>query len=198
MKNKDKIINLLVKNQSLYNVNQISRILGISVGSAHKIIKELEKNKIVKSISLGNAIYHRPDFSNRETRQIASLNLMENKKDSLEKNLFAKVYSKEIEKINSKIIVLFGSVLTKKEKADDIDVLFVISEKKQAKDIYKQCIEISKTKTKQIIPFILTQKEFREKIINKEEIILNIIKEGIVLLGEEDLIKILSGVKWQI
>jgi len=199
MKTKEAIIQLLLTNSlTLYNINQIARTLNISVGGAHKTIKELEKKNIVKSTKLGNAIYYRLNFSNKETVKLAALILIENKNLMYEKNPLVKIYGQEIEKIKAKLAILFGSILTKKEKANDVDVLFVISKKGEAKKIYKQCENISKIKTKPIVPLILLGDDLKEKIEKREKIISSIIKEGIVLFGEDNLVKILSKIRWQI
>jgi DNA-binding Lrp family transcriptional regulator len=197
MENKKEIINLVLRNPSSpHNINQISRTLKISVGSAHKIIKELEKKGVVRSTKLGNAIYYRLNF-NKETIKITSLILAEQKQITFQSPLI-KLYGKEIEKIKAKIIILFGSILEKKEKAGDIDVLFIIPKKEDAKRIYHKCSEISMLKTKQIVPLILTEKDLKEKIEKQEKLILDIIKKGVVLFGEENFIKTISRIKWQI
>lgn len=198
MDNKTKIINLFLRNPTtVYNINQISKTLKISIGSAHKIIKKLEKKELAKSIKLGNAIYYRLNFSNREVQELSELILLENKNLLFRENPTAKIYSLEINKIPAKVAILFGSVLIKKEKAEDVDVLFIVSQKENVKRIYEQCLELSKLKVKQIIPFILTEKDFKDKIEKREKIILSIIKEGIVLFGEKAFIKILDKIKWQ-
>ena len=57
-KNTTKIIKYLLRNFELRNINQISKELNISLGSAFKILKDLEKNKIVLVKKLGNAKYY--------------------------------------------------------------------------------------------------------------------------------------------
>ena len=198
--NKDKIISLLLHNPlSIYNINQISRVLHISVGSTYKIIKQLESGKITKNIKLGNAIYYRLDFSNPKTEKIASLILIQERDTIFNKKPIVKVYGQEIQEIGCKIAILFGSILTKRiNHINDIDVLFVVQKKQESKNIYKQCLNISKFKTKPIVPLILTKKEFKKKIEEKESIILEVIKQGVVLSGEDELIKIFNRIRWQI
>ena len=57
-KNTKAIILYLLRNLKLININQISRKLKISVGSAFKILKELEINKLIISHQLGNAKFY--------------------------------------------------------------------------------------------------------------------------------------------
>ncbi len=70
-KNCTKIISYLVDNTTRkININQLSRILEISVGSVHKILKNLEKEDIVKSEPIGNSIIYHLNFDNSKTRNI--------------------------------------------------------------------------------------------------------------------------------
>ena len=66
-KNTKKIILYLLRNLEIVNINQISKKLSISVGSAFKILKELEKNNIVLSSNLGNAKFYQINLNNEET-----------------------------------------------------------------------------------------------------------------------------------
>ena len=65
-KNTRKIILYLLKNLELVNINQISKKIGISVGSAFKILKYLEKNNIVLSSNLGNSKFYQINLKNNE------------------------------------------------------------------------------------------------------------------------------------
>jgi len=56
--NLTKIVEFLFRNiPNKFNVNQISRELKISVGSAYKILKSLEKKGVLVSQKIGNGIY---------------------------------------------------------------------------------------------------------------------------------------------
>lgn len=59
MSNKTRIFEFLYKNGSnKYNINQISRLLGISVGSAFKILKQFEKEGCVSANKKNNALLY--------------------------------------------------------------------------------------------------------------------------------------------
>jgi len=56
MTNKARIFEFMYKNSNNeYNINQISRLVGISVGSAFKILKEFEKSGYVDVKRKNNA-----------------------------------------------------------------------------------------------------------------------------------------------
>ncbi|MBU0907304.1 MAG: winged helix-turn-helix domain-containing protein [Nanoarchaeota archaeon] len=190
-KNKKKIILYLLKNPEIVNINQISKKLDISVGSAFKILKELEKNHIVLSSNLGNAKFYQINLNNKETIHWCEILLSEEKR-----NLkgHAKIYAEEIQKSeHAEIIVLFGSVLTNRE-FNDVDVLFITN---QPKEVTKFCLNLSKIRTKPVVPLILKKEDFIKEIKNKKEVILDILKTGIILKGESRFIEVLKNVKQQ-
>lgn len=69
MTNKARILEFLYKNPDReYNINQISRLVGISVGSAFKILKEFEKNSYVDVKRKNNAFLYKIS-ANEKTRK---------------------------------------------------------------------------------------------------------------------------------
>jgi len=64
MNNKNRVFEFLYKNhENEYNINQISRIVGISVGSAFKILKELENLGYITVSRKNNALLHKINLS---------------------------------------------------------------------------------------------------------------------------------------
>jgi len=188
-KNTAKIISYLLRNFEPRNINQISRELNISVGSVFKILKELEKNRIVLVKKLGNAKYYNLDLRNNETISICELLLLEEKRNL--KN-YAKIYADEIKNFKSaELIILFGSILKNKE-FNDVDVLFITN---KVKEVSKFCLSISKVKTKPIVPLILKKQDLIKEINNKKDSILNLIKTGVVLKGESVLLEVIKNVQ---
>jgi len=187
-KNTIKIIRYLLRNFELRNINQISKEINISLGSTFKILKDLEKNEIVLLKKLGNANYYILNLKNQETNRLCELILLEEKR-----NLkgYAKIYSGEIKNFkNADLIILFGSIL-KNKQFNDVDVLFVTN---KIKEVNKFCLEISKIRTKPIIPLILKKSDLVKEIDNRKESILEIIKTGIVLKGESVFLEVIKNV----
>ena len=179
-KNTAKLMRFLLRDMSKYgyNVNQVARHLKISVGSSFKILKELEKNKIVNAESIGNAVNYNLNLENPETSKICELLLLEEKRQL---NGYPKIYSEFLQEFKkAELIILFGSVLTKKE-FNDVDVLFVTNKFKEVNDF---CLELSKIRTKPVVPLIL-----------KKEAILSLVKEGIILKGESVFIEVIKNAK---
>lgn len=68
------IIRFLSTNHGkIYNINQTARALKISVGSAYEILKELEKQNVVKNQRLGNAIFYCLNKQSQEARLLLRL-----------------------------------------------------------------------------------------------------------------------------
>ena len=188
-KNTKKIILYLLKNLEIVNINQISRKLGISVGSAFKILNELEKNNLVVSSKLGNAKFYQINLKNEETIRWGEILLFEERR-----NLkgYPKIYAEEIQKFEyAELIILFGSILVNKD-FNDIDVLFITN---KPKEVTKFCFNLFKIKTKPVVPLILKKEDFIKEIKNKKEVVLNILKTGIVLRGESIFLEVLKNVK---
>ncbi len=190
-KNTKKIMIYLLRNLDLVNINQISKKLNISVGSAFKILKDLEKDKLVLSSNLGNSKFYRVNFNNEETIKWCEILLLEEKR-----NLkgYSKIYGDEIQKFeHAELIILFGSVLNNKN-FNDADVLFITNKPKEAA---KFCLNLSKIRAKPIVPLILKKEDFIKEIKMKKEVILNILKTGIILKGESIFLGALKNAKQQ-
>ena len=182
-KNTKKIIEYLLKNIDKigFNVNQLARNLKISVGSSHKILKTLKKENILKIIDLKSSIYYQLNLNNPDAVDISKLILRENKRKL---SSIAKTYAEEIEKFNADIIILFGSILEKKE-FNDVDVLFVTN---KVKEVNSFCNKILKTKP--VNPLIIPFKDFIKN--KKTKVVLEIINKGVVLKGEEKYLEALN------
>ena len=186
-KNPKKIILYLLRNLELSNINQISRKLDISVWSAFKILKSLEEKNIVLPSYLGNAKYYQINLKNEEAKKLCELILLEEKRTL---KGYAKLYSDELQKFNeAETIILFGSVLANKD-FNDVDVLFVAN---KPKEVVKFCLELSKIRTKPVVPLILKKGDLIKEIKDKKEVILNIIKTGVILKGESIFVEVIQN-----
>lgn len=188
-KNTKRVLHYLLKNLELVNINQISRILKISVGSAFKILKMLEGRRIVISKKMGNSSFYQINLDNEEAFKICELMLIEEKTGL---KGYPKIYAEDIKKFkDAELIILFGSVLSS-NNFNDIDALFVTN---KIKKVNSFCLSLSKIRTKPITPFILKRKDLINEIKNKKEVVLNLIKTGVVLKGEEIYLEVIKNAK---
>ena len=86
---------------------------------------------------------------------------------------------------------MFGSVLNNKD-FNDVDVLFITN---KPREVTKFCLSLSKVRTKPIVPLILKKEDLIKEIKNKKELVLNILKTGIILREESVFIEVLKNVK---
>jgi len=187
-KNSKKIILFLLRNLEPINMNQIAKKLDISVGSVFKILKDLEKREIVNHDNLGNAKYYRVNLKNEGSIKLFELILLEEKRMLTG---YPKIYSDEIQKFDgAELIILFGSVLPSKN-FKDVDVLFVTNKPKEVVDF---CSELSKIRTKPVVPLILKKEDLIKEIKSKKEVILSIIRNGVVLKGQSVFLEVLKNV----
>jgi predicted nucleotidyltransferase len=189
-KNTAKVIMYLLRNvdEFGYNINQIAKLNKISVGSAFKILRDLEKDKIIVKKEISNASHYKLNLDNPEAIKLCELLLLAEKR-----NLkgHAKVYADEVVKFkDAEMVIIFGSVLRSKE-FNDVDVLFLTN---QTKKVNNFCLEISKVRTKPVVPLIMKKEDLIKAMKNKKEAILGIMRESVVLKGESIFMEVIKNV----
>ena len=74
------VVKIIITARKHDSINQISKRLGISVGSAFKILKGLEERGIVLPLNLGNAKFYKLNLENEETTRLCEFLLIEERK----------------------------------------------------------------------------------------------------------------------
>ena len=187
--NTRKIILHLLKHMELRSINQIAKILRISVGSSFSILKRLEHQHIVSCQKLGSGKFYALNLHNEETKKMCELFLLEERR---ELGGHAKAYAQELMKFDrAQLIILFGSVLHSKE-FNDVDVLFICNTPQEATAF---CLNLAAVRTKPIVPLILTKQALIRELKHKTTSITHLIKEGVVLKGHTTFVEILQHAK---
>jgi predicted nucleotidyltransferase len=179
--NKSKVLDFLIRNFHRKNtIRMLAKQLNLSPMGAQKILKEFERERILVNEKIGTGIFYSIDLNNDVAFKLAGFILTQNKLIS-----YAKVYARDLEKLkeNVKTCVLFGSVLTKGENARDIDVLVIIDEK-NFKEVEKEKKEIEKIATKPLHFMYQTKKDFENNIKKGDKPLLDVIRTGAVLWGQ--------------
>lgn len=185
--NEQEIIKLLFKDSLTdYNSHNISKLIKISHVGAFKILKKLEKREIVKSKKVGKAVVY---SLNRE-------NLITNKEIEMALLLESQNFKRWVEEFKDledkvKFLVLFGSIIKDVKKAKDIDILILV-EKDKLNSVKKAIENIQKYTSKKIHPLIQTIDNFKRDVNEKNKVMSEIIKTGIVIYGQEEYIKTLN------
>lgn len=189
--NEKKLLCFLIKHFSEnYSINQLAKQLGLTPKGMHKLLKCLENQGIVKPKKMANAIFYHINFDSDLARKSAELSLFEQIKSP-----FARVQAKDLERLRPTVLaaILFGSVLEKGQKAQDIDVM-VVFEKKNYREFERRLNELQKLKTKQINPVMQTPEDLINNLKKKDKIMLEIIKTGKVLWGQQIIVDAINQV----
>ena len=180
------MISFLLRNfTERYSIRHLARELGLSPMGARKIAMKLEKAGILRFESIGTSIYYSPNLNEEIGRKVAELVLAY--KDL---NAYAKVQAKDLEPLRPHTLcaVLFGSVLTKAEKAGDIDVLLAL-EQGQLKHVHKALMEIQSIKPKKISEMVQSREDLVRNIRKRDAPLLDAIRTGQVLWGSEIIVE---------
>lgn len=171
-----------------YNAHIIAKELNMSAMGALKIARRLEKEQLLTSKQLGKAIFYKLTLSNEYTQRYLCFLL---KRETETAEGYIKRWVVDIKKIKSAdAALLFGSVLRKHKEANDIDVLF-ITDQKRFETLKKEIEKINIVNIKKIHPIYQTEKDFSDNVRKGDVIVLDTLK-GIVVYGEETVIKVMQ------
>ena len=91
------------------------------------------------------------------------------------------------------IAILFGSIVTNRKKANDIDLLIVLDKKNNNK-LNKFIREKNLLLIKKLHPVKQTNEDLQKNIIRKDKVIINALKYGVVLHGYEEIVELIKNV----
>ena len=155
---------------------------------ALKILKRLEKEGILISKAAGKANFYKINLENDYAKEYVKFIL---RREAEHTSPYIKRWLNELRKLKSAdIAIIFGSVLNKTSDANDIDVLFVTRQDK-FESLKKEINELNKINEKNIHPIYQSVKDLEDNITKRDKIILNALK-GIVVFGEEKLIRLIK------
>ncbi len=187
MKNEDEALLLILKNPyEEYNSRGLSKIVGISHAGMFKILKKLENQKILISRSVGRAKIYSINFENILAVKRAEMALI----------MEARQNERWIEEFNSlkhdaEFIVIFGSILRRSESARDIDLL-IIADRKKFGRIKEQIYKKNNLMAKKIHLLLQTPDEFLSDFEKKNKSMLEIIRTGAVLFGQDEFVNLIK------
>jgi len=161
-----------------HNINQLARLSGVNVATTHRMLKEMERGNLVLRETKGNNVFYRPNLKNSTMLKYCELSSIERRKGFIKKH--PDFYGK-IERLADKAgcAVLFGSLARNEKRPADIDIL-LLSEKGMNIKALKRDV-----KGTNISPLYMEFHEFAGKLKEKNSILLEIVKDGIVLFGED-------------
>jgi predicted nucleotidyltransferase len=180
---KVKILRMMMNNvKREYTLQEIVKELGLSFGSAHPAMKELESRRIILSSRVGRSNAYRVNTSHVIFDELLRLF----KREGNAYRDIAKELSAKADKTGIQNILLFGSVARGDTlEPGDIDVL-IIHDKGFDKEHVKEVIsEIEGRHDVHISPIYQTADEVRLKMKRLDNFIVTVLNECIVLYGDD-------------
>ena len=169
----------------------LAKELKMSRWGIWKILKELEKEGLINLVPLG---------SGKTSTHLIRLNW---KNDLLEKTL-SLIFAQEaaeygrwkfvFSELESYVdfLILYGSILHSPKEANDIDIISIISNKKNFLKIDDILKEKQITQSKRIHDIIFSSREFKYELQKPNKAFIDAIKKGVVLFGQEKFIKFIK------
>ncbi len=92
-------------------------------------------------------------------------------------------------------LILYGSILVSSRKANDIDIVSVVSKKGNVMGIERSIMDVQKTQAKQIHNILCTPAGLKEELKKPNIAFINAIKEGVVLFGQDKFVAFMQEVQ---
>ncbi|MBI5065482.1 winged helix-turn-helix transcriptional regulator [Candidatus Woesearchaeota archaeon] len=188
--NEKKVIRFLAASVRDHSINEIAKECDLAPNGAHKILKKLEKEGIIKFKKIANISSHTLNFNNEKTALILELSFIP---EELEGRIRHRAEDLQPLKEVTSICIMFGSYITNKKSPGDLDLLFVL-EKEQFNNYKKTLNKIQDIIPIKIQDVVQTSDDLKQNIKKEDPIILASIKEGIILWGFKELVNIIKNV----
>lgn len=170
-----------------HNANSISKVLKISRIGALKLFRRLEGHGLLSSQKIGKSIIYKLRLDDDYVKKLVAFLLAD------EANSFRR-WKEEFKGLSGKgrTVMLFGSVLRNYEKANDIDLLVVSA--RHDREVDKVLAGKAKILPKRLHAIRLTASELESNVKRKEAAILDIVRTGVVLYGQDEYVEVLKNV----
>ena len=187
-KERETVLLLFKDYNTFYNANSISKILNISHVGAQKIFKRLLQENVVISKTIGKSITFKLNFSNDYVANLVTFLLAdEANKFKRWKEEFKELFKKD------RIVMLFGSTVKDYSHAHDIDLMIVL-ENKEVKEVNAVLKKKEEILPKKLHSIKLNHQDLLENLKKKDKAFVDIIKNAIILYGEDRYVEILKNV----
>ncbi|MDP3640217.1 MAG: helix-turn-helix domain-containing protein [Nanoarchaeota archaeon] len=190
-KKEKRVLRFLATTSRDFSINDLAKACMLAPSGAHKILKKLEKESVVKAKNIANLVSYKLDFKGNSTESVLHIAFVP---EELEGRIKLRAQDLKLLKDSTQACILFGSYITAKEKPGDLDLLFIL-EKKNFK-AYKQSL----AKAKDLIPIktqevIQTREDVEQNLKKCDPVIVGILRDGIVLWGFDVLVQVIKDVQ---
>ncbi len=184
-----KVMTILLRDFSGHTATSLSKELKMSRWGTWKILKKLEKDKLIEIEPMGagktSTSIIKLNWDNVLAEKTLALSLTQ---EALNYKRWMYDFSSLQEEAD--FLILYGSILYTKD-ANDIDVIGVAKEKKLAK-IDSLIFKIQQTQNKKMHFINLTSKELRQELKKPNKAYLDAVRKGVVLFGQENFIRLVK------
>ena len=186
--NEKKVLRLLLTAIDIdYSINEIAKDCNLSPNGALKILRKLEAEGVLEAKKIANIKSYKLNFENENTINILILALVNKLKGRL------KYRREDFETLRQivKACIVFGSYTSLKKEPNDLDVLFIL-DKDKFKDYKRRLDDIKDTIPAKVHDILQTEEDLVNNILTKDKIVMNILKNGIVLWGQKIIIEVVK------
>lgn len=190
-----------------YYTRELAKLSRVGVGTVSSEFNKLAKKGLVEQKTEGQEKYYKLNLTNPRTRKLCELFEID-KRENLykEKRRLAWVledFTKRISDFAPEVqsVILFGSVARgQATPRSDIDILVITpnSEEERFNELMntvdRLVAEVSGRHPAKLVPIVMMTKDFEKSIKDKKRFAADILKDGIVLFGQERYYHMLSRV----
>lgn len=190
-----------------YYTRELAKLSRVGVGTVSSEFNKLAKEGLVEQKSEGQEKYYKLNLTSPRTRKLCELfEIDKREKFYKEKRRLAWVledFTKRVSDFASEVqsVILFGSVARGEATLrSDIDVLVITpnSEEERFNELMnavdRLAAEVSGRYPAKLVPIVMMTKDFEKSIRDKKRFAADVLKDGIVLFGQERYYHMLSRV----
>jgi predicted nucleotidyltransferase len=190
-----------------YYTRELASLSKVSVGTVSTEFRKLVKEGLVEQKTEGQEKYYKLNLKNPRTRKLCELFEADKKEEFYKKNRrlswvledFVKRVSEFIPEVQS--LILFGSFASgEATPKSDVDILALVSDCKEEEfkrlmnSLDKLASEVGGRHPFRLAPVVMMMRDFEEGIKGKKRIAIDVLKDGIVVFGQEKYYNLLSRV----
>jgi predicted nucleotidyltransferase len=187
-KEKEALLILFKDFSSYYNANSLSKKISISHVGAQKLLKRFKEAGLTVTKKIGKSIIHKLNINDDYKQKLVSFLLADEANNFKRwKDEFKDLFKRD------RIVLIYGSAIKNYKTASDIDIMLVIK-KNEIDEVSKIINMIGKILPKKIHSINLTEKDLLENIKEKNEVIIDIIKDAVILYGYDKYVEVIKNV----
>ena len=190
-----------------YYTRELAKLSQVSVGTVSSEFSKLVGEGLVEQKTEGQEKYYKLNLTNPRTGKLCELFETDRKEKLYKENRrlawILEDFTKKVSEfaLEAQTIILFGSVAREEATPrSDIDILVLVPNsvetqfKKSMNDIDRLANEVSGRHPAKLVPVVMTVKDFEESIKEKKRLAADVLKDGIVIYGQEKYYQLLSRV----